>query len=60
MAAYFDFTDSIASTTREFVNYIRASIERNFIFKSEKKICWDNTCWGLKNNFGSYKMEDFY
>ena len=44
----FHHNSCIASTTREFINYVRAYVERYFTFKSDK--FW-KTCWGFKNNF---------
>lgn len=38
MAACFPIIGDIVSTTREFVNYIKAQVERYFTFKSEKNL----------------------
>ena len=56
MSACFAIIGSPASTTREFVNNIRASVKRHFIFKT-KKIT--KTCDGLKNSLDLTKKKIF-
>ena len=54
MSACFAIISSIASTTLEVANNIRAQVKEYFIFKTEN---FSKTCCGLKNNLNLTKKK---